>query len=986
MRVNEPITNREIELPDGTVLVSRTDLAGRITFVNQAFVDISGYSEAELMGAPHNLVRHPHMPPAAFADLWTTIKAGKPWEGIVKNRAKSGDHYWVRANATPELVDGQITGYISIRTAPNRAQIAAAEDLYRRLREGTIRNVRVEEGQVIRTTLSARLGQASGSISGRLAGIVAILVMMMALGFWAILDGMADSNEALRSVYEERTVPAGQMADIVDRMRENLLNAQMLQVDVAAGDQTAIARRIGRIQMNRDHISTVWKSYRANTRINDEVELADDFEIRRKDFVTQGLEIAIALAEARDLDGLRRHSATTLGALFDQAHEVEKDLLVLQLRIASEKFSEAKADFTHHMRLGLAILGFAIISAIVLASLLIRYLRRPLERQERHFNAIAGGDFAYEVPSEEVEEFKRSNAQLRAMKAKLAYAAIEREENRRKAEAHLKHEMLNLTVLLEGEVDTTVAEISTQGERLKEGAARLLETAEDLRGLAASMTQAIETTSGNVQTVAGATAELEASSREISARIQRSSEYSETARHKVEAASASVGSLTEATARIADVVSLIQAIAGQTRMLALNATIEAARAGEAGKGFAVVAGEVKGLASQTEDAIGRVNAQALEIGRTTQDAVATVEAVAETIRDIDSIAAQVATAADEQRAATAEIMESAVQAADHTRSVADTAASVLQSADLTGSTARKVSELSFLVSHDISALQRRLNVILRTSYGGNRRAVERIPVAIKFSATFDGHAFSGQTGDISVMGALLVVGNAPKLEGAVGTVTFPGIGTIETKAILGSPLGIQCQFMKVDKEQKQALLAAIEQAKARDLPYIETAQRVAAKVTAAFEAAIADKRISVAELFDTDYTPIADTDPLQVLARHTALTDALLPPIIEPVLAADSGVVLCCATDRNGYIATHNKAYSEPQRPGDKVWNMAHSRNRRIFDDRTGILAARNSQPYLAQTYARDMGGGQFVLLKEIDSPVVVTGRHWGAVRLAIRL
>ncbi|WP_173983232.1 Tar ligand binding domain-containing protein [Magnetospirillum sp. SS-4] len=986
MRVNEPITNREIELPEGTILVSKTDLAGRITFVNQAFVEISGYSETELMGAPHNLVRHPDMPPAAFADLWATIKAGKPWEGIVKNRAKSGDHYWVRANATPELVDGRITGYISIRSAPTRAQVDAAENLYRRLRDGSLRNVRIEEGQVIRTTPAARLERAFGSISGRLAAIVAVLVVMTAMGFWTVLDGMGDSNEALRDVYERRTVPAGQMADIVDRMRENLLHAQMLQVDLAAGDQASLARRVGRIHMNRDHISAVWQSYRGAPLSGDEKDMAEDFEARRGDFVTQGLEAAIALAEAGDQEGLRRHSATTLVALFDQAHEVEKDLLVLQLRLASEAFAEARQDFADHMRLGLGILGLAVLVSIVLAVLLVRYLRRPLERQEQHFSAIAGGDFAYEIPGESVEEFKRSNGQLRAMKAKLAYADVEREENRRKAEAHLKHEMLNLTVLLEGEVDTTVAEISTQGERLKEGAQRLLETAEEQRAMAASMTQAIETTSGNVQTVAGATEELEASSREISARIQRSSEHSEAARRKVDAASASVGSLTEATARIADVVSLIQAIAGQTRMLALNATIEAARAGETGKGFAVVAGEVKGLASQTEDAIGRVNAQALEIGRTTREAVATVEAVAETIRDIDAIASQVAAATDEQRAATAEIMESAVQAADHTRSVADTAAAVLRGADLTGATARKVSELSFLVSHDIGSLQRRLNVILRTSYSGNRRAVERIPVAIGFSASFEGQTFTGQTGDISTMGALLVVGNAPKLEGAVGTITFPGIGTIETKAVLGSALGIQCQFLKVDKEQKQALLAAIEQAKARDLPHIETARRVAARVAEAFEAAIRDNRITAAELFDTDYTPIPDTDPLQVLAKHARLTDQLLPSIIDPELAADPSVVLCCATDRNGYIATHNKAYSEPQRPGDPVWNAAHCRNRRIFDDRTGILAARNTQPYLAQTYARDMGGGTFVLLKEIDSPVTVAGRHWGAVRLAVRL
>ncbi|HYN38377.1 MAG TPA: PAS domain-containing protein, partial [Rhodospirillales bacterium] len=110
MRVKEPITDREEVLPDGTVLVSRTDAGGRIGFVNQAFVDASGFAQAELLGAPHNIVRHPHMPAQAFADLWRTIKAGRPWEGLVKNRTRGGDFYWVRANVTPIVENGKVGG------------------------------------------------------------------------------------------------------------------------------------------------------------------------------------------------------------------------------------------------------------------------------------------------------------------------------------------------------------------------------------------------------------------------------------------------------------------------------------------------------------------------------------------------------------------------------------------------------------------------------------------------------------------------------------------------------------------------------------------------------------------------------------------------------------------------------------------------------------------------------------------------------------
>src|SRR5215469_9082706 len=130
MRVNEPVTQQEIDVPADEPLVSRTDTGGRIRFVNHVFAKVSGFTDQELLGAPHNIVRHPTMPEAAFANLWATIKAGRPWDGLVKNRAKSGAFYWVRANVTPVLEDGQVTGYISIRSRPTREQIAEAEQAY----------------------------------------------------------------------------------------------------------------------------------------------------------------------------------------------------------------------------------------------------------------------------------------------------------------------------------------------------------------------------------------------------------------------------------------------------------------------------------------------------------------------------------------------------------------------------------------------------------------------------------------------------------------------------------------------------------------------------------------------------------------------------------------------------------------------------------------------------------------------------------------
>src|SRR5690554_2971541 len=138
MRKNLPVTQREIRIPDGMRLISTTTLKGVITYCDDDFVTISGYSRDELIGQAHNLIRHPDMPPAVFADMWEYLKAGKAWMGVVKNRAKSGDHYWVSAYATPIWENGQMVGYESVRVAATREQIARAERLYRKIAEGRL--------------------------------------------------------------------------------------------------------------------------------------------------------------------------------------------------------------------------------------------------------------------------------------------------------------------------------------------------------------------------------------------------------------------------------------------------------------------------------------------------------------------------------------------------------------------------------------------------------------------------------------------------------------------------------------------------------------------------------------------------------------------------------------------------------------------------------------------------------------------------------
>jgi methyl-accepting chemotaxis protein len=168
-----------------------------------------------------------------------------------------------------------------------------------------------------------------------------------------------------------------------------------------------------------------------------------------------------------------------------------------------------------------------------------------------------------------------------------------------------------------------------------------------------------------------------------------------------------------------------------------------------------------------------------------------------------------------------------------------------------------------------------------------------------------------------------------------------------------------------------------------DTRFIHAVQAAAAEVARRFEAGLARGDVTADALFDRDYRPIAGSDPAQVLTRGVAFTDRVLPGVQEPMLAFDPRVVFCAAVDVNGYLPTHNRKYSQPQRRGDSAWNAGNCRNRRVFDDRVGLAAGRNQGPFLLQTYRRDMGGGRFALMKDLSAPIVVRGRHWGGLRLA---
>ena len=258
MRNNQPVTQQEYDYPDDATLMSTTDVDSRITYCNAAFIETSGYSHDELMGQPHNLVRHPDMPPAAFADMWATLKAGKSWTALVKNRRKNGDHYWVRANATPMVRNGQLTGYVSVRTKPARAEIEQAEALYAQMREGRLTGRKIYQGLLVRTGLLAPWSylRQTLSVGGHVfwgLGLMWLIGILALLGAAWLAPGVFDhpwQAVALFAVLQTVALGVGTVAlqrQIAAPLRQLAAQAQ----DVAAGSlrETPGLNRVDEIGM-----------------------------------------------------------------------------------------------------------------------------------------------------------------------------------------------------------------------------------------------------------------------------------------------------------------------------------------------------------------------------------------------------------------------------------------------------------------------------------------------------------------------------------------------------------------------------------------------------------------------------------------------------------------------------------------------------------------------------------------------------------------
>jgi methyl-accepting chemotaxis protein len=541
--------------------------------------------------------------------------------------------------------------------------------------------------------------------------------------------------------------------------------------------------------------------------------------------------------------------------------------------------------------------------------------------------------------------------------------------------------------LLEADLAAMIRDVQRTSETVRQGiqsSSRALASIRDRSEALAAIAKSAKDDSIDLATT---TEEFASSSNEILRQVREASTLADGATKAAQAATRSVDGLKASSGEIGHVIHLIASIAKQTNLLALNATIEAARAGEAGRGFAVVASEVKALSSQTQKATDEITRKIEQLQHNAAQSIQALGDVATAIEAIRPVFTAVAASVGQQDATTADLARSATETSQFVANVADGAKEIELTAAEASGHSETVSQSSLEAAQTAEKLRARFVMLLRQTAFGDRRRTDRLPCELPVTFHLQDATVLGQTSDISEHGMLVRSADAPRI--AIGTITradISGLGLCQVRPVNLSPLGLHIEFVDLSASQREALDTKLAAIREENREFIDRAIDAAARIRKAFEDAVSEGKLSREDLFDNQYVLIEGTNPPQYRTRFLTVLEEILPPIQEPLLASDSRMFFCAAVDRNGYLGVHNRIYSQPQRRGDVAWNTANSRHRRIFDDRAGLSAARNVRPYLIQNYPRDMGSGVVVVMREIDVPIRVFGKHWGAFRTAYKI
>ncbi len=423
MKINMPITNVEHALTETDFIVTKTDLKGIITYANEDFIQICGFSKEELLGASHNIIRHPDMPKEVFDDLWKSMKGGRPWTGMVKNRCKNGDFYWVLANVTPYYENNTLVGYMSVRSKPSQKQITKAADDYKKFREGKASHLKIRDGKIIHKTLAGRFPSLKDiSIKARLLTVITIMsLLLLVIGGMGLL-GMSQNSEDLRNVHNNRLLPSNQIFQVQKLLLTNRLR---IASSLSTPNPESIQKNLAEVEQNNAVISRTWDAYTENSLSPDEKSLADKVENDKNRFVTEGLQPAILALRNNDNGLAARIIEDKVNPLYEPLAEGIQKLLQLQVIIARQEFDAGLSRYYNTRQIACALIVSGILLALWLSFSLLRSIVNPLNATIRHFGQIAQGNYVNTIDIKGMDEISKVMAALKAMQIKLGFDVAE---------------------------------------------------------------------------------------------------------------------------------------------------------------------------------------------------------------------------------------------------------------------------------------------------------------------------------------------------------------------------------------------------------------------------------------------------------------------------------------------------------------------------------------------------------------------------------